>query len=59
MATLRKALGDALNQPDVRAQLAKLDMVYEGLQGDDAARRIQAQGERFARIIKATGMKIE
>lgn len=59
MATLRKALGDALNQPDVRAQLTKLDMVYEGLQGDDAARRISTQGERFARITKATGMKIE
>jgi tripartite-type tricarboxylate transporter receptor subunit TctC len=59
MANLRKVLADALDQPDVRAQLAKLDMVYEGLQGDDAARRISSQGERFARIIKATGMKIE
>jgi len=59
MATLRKAMADALNQPDVRAQLAKLDMVHQGLAGDDAARRISSQGERFARIIKVTGMKIE
>ena len=59
MAVLRKALGDALAQPDVRAQLAQLDMVPEGLVGDDAARRLATQGERFARIIKATGMKIE
>ncbi len=59
MAVLRKALADALNTPDLRAQLGKLDMVHEGLVGEDAARRINTQGERFARIIKATGMKIE
>jgi tripartite-type tricarboxylate transporter receptor subunit TctC len=59
MVVLRRALADALAQPDIRAQLARLDMVPEGLVGDDAARRIAAQGERFARIIRATGMKIE
>ena len=59
MAVLRKALGDALAQPDVKALLAQLDMVPEGLLGDDAARRLATQGERFARIIKSTGMKVE
>lgn len=59
MASLRKALGDVLNQPGVGARVAKLGMVPEGLRDDEAAHRIGTQGERCARIIKSTGMKIE
>jgi tripartite-type tricarboxylate transporter receptor subunit TctC len=59
MAVLHKALTDALQQPDVKAQLAKLDLFVEAETGAEAAERIRAQRERYARIIKATDMKIE
>jgi tripartite-type tricarboxylate transporter receptor subunit TctC len=59
VAVLQKAMLDALAHSDVRAQLANLDLFYEGQTGAAAQTRLTAQGERFARIIKATGMKIE
>jgi tripartite-type tricarboxylate transporter receptor subunit TctC len=59
MAVLHKALTDALQQPDVKAQLAKLDLFVEAETGAEAAERIRAQRERYARIIKSTDMKIE
>ena len=59
MAVLQKAMADALEQPDVKAQLARLDLLVEAESGKPAADRIKAQRMRYARIIKATGMKIE
>jgi tripartite-type tricarboxylate transporter receptor subunit TctC len=59
MAVLQKAMGEALQQPDVKAQLAKLDLFVEAEVGKPAADRIAAQRARYARIIAATGMKIE
>ena len=59
MAVLRQAMAEALIKPDVREQLKNLDLFREGLTGAAAESRLTAQGERFARIIKATGMKIE
>jgi tripartite-type tricarboxylate transporter receptor subunit TctC len=59
MATLQKAMADALAQPDVKAQLAKLDLFVEGQTGAAAVERLRTQGDRYARIIKNTGMKIE
>jgi tripartite-type tricarboxylate transporter receptor subunit TctC len=52
-------MSDALHQPDVKAQLAKLDLFVEAETGAAAQERIRAQRERYARIIKATDMKIE
>jgi tripartite-type tricarboxylate transporter receptor subunit TctC len=59
MAVLQKAMGDALEQPDVKAQLAKLDLFVEAETGKAAEDRISAQRSHYARIIKSTGMKIE
>jgi tripartite-type tricarboxylate transporter receptor subunit TctC len=59
VAVLQKAMLDALGLPDVRTQLANLDLFHEGLAGAAAQARMTAQGERFARIIQATGMRIE
>jgi tripartite-type tricarboxylate transporter receptor subunit TctC len=59
MAVLRQALTDALAKPDVREQLKNLDLFPEGLVGAAAEARLAKQSERFARIIKSTGMKIE
>jgi tripartite-type tricarboxylate transporter receptor subunit TctC len=59
MDTLRKAVVDALAQRDVREQLGKQDMAIESLVGQAAQQRIAHQAQRFARVIKDTGMKIE
>ena len=59
MVVLRKAMADALDQPDVKAQLTKLDLFVEGETGKAAEDSLRTQRERFARIIKATGMKVE
>ena len=59
MMVLRKAVQDALAQPDVQAQLGKLDMFTESLVGADAQQRISKQAQRFGQVIKATGMKID
>jgi tripartite-type tricarboxylate transporter receptor subunit TctC len=59
VAVLQKAMADALQEPDVKAQLAKLDLFVEAQVGKAAQDRIAAQRARYARIIKATGMKIE
>ena len=59
VATLTKALADALAAPDVRERLQKLDMVIEGETGATAEARLAKARERYAATIKATGMKID
>jgi tripartite-type tricarboxylate transporter receptor subunit TctC len=59
LAVLQTAMGEALQQPAVKAQLARLDLFVEAQTGKAAQDRIAAQRSRYARIIKATGMKIE
>ena len=56
---LQKGFADALQRPDTLARLANLDMFYEGLTGDTAARRLTELNQRYGRIIQATGMKVE
>jgi tripartite-type tricarboxylate transporter receptor subunit TctC len=56
---LPPAIAEARAQPDVTAQPAKLDLFVEAQSGAAAAERLRTQGERYARIIKNTGMKIE
>jgi tripartite-type tricarboxylate transporter receptor subunit TctC len=56
---LQKAFSDALKRPDTQAQLLSMDLFYEGLTGADAAKRLSDLSQRYARTIKATGMKVE
>ena len=56
---LRKAMGDALDQPDVKGKLANLDLFVEKTTGSQAQDILDQQRERYARIIKATGMTVE
>jgi tripartite-type tricarboxylate transporter receptor subunit TctC len=56
---LQKGFADALARPDVQARLASLDLFYEGLTGAAAGKRLQDLSDRYARVIKATGMKVE
>jgi tripartite-type tricarboxylate transporter receptor subunit TctC len=57
--TLQRAFADAFARPDMQARMKNLDMHYEGLTGDAAAKRLAELSERYARVIKATGLKVE
>lgn len=57
--TLQKAVAEALARPDMRAKLQGLDMHHEGQQGAAAAKRLADLSERYGRVIRATGMKVE
>lgn len=56
---LQKGILDALKKPDIQARLNTLDMHVEGQTGTQAAKRLADNSERYARIIKATGMKVD
>lgn len=56
---LQRAFADALSRPDLQARMTSLDLHYEGLTGAVAARRLSDLSERYGRVIKATGMKVE
>ena len=56
---LQKAFVEALKRPDTQSQLASMDLFYEGLVGPDAAKRLNDQSQRYGRVVKSTGMKVE
>ena len=56
---LQKAFTDALKRPDTQAQLVSMDLFYEGLTGPEAVKRLSDLSQRYGRIIKSTGMKVE
>jgi len=56
---LQKAFTDALKRSDTQAQLASMDLFYEGLTGAEAVKRLADQSQRYGRVVKSTGMKVE
>jgi len=56
---ITKAVGDALARADVRQRLEVLDLHYEGLAGAAAAKRLAELSDRYGKVIRATGMKVE
>ncbi len=56
---LQKAFTDALKRPDTQGQLAGMDLFYEGLIGPDAVKRLSDQSQRYGRVVKSTGMKVD
>lgn len=59
MQSMQTALINVLNTPEMRKRLSELDMVYEGLTGAAAAKRLNDLSTKYARIAKQTGMKPE
>jgi tripartite-type tricarboxylate transporter receptor subunit TctC len=57
--TLQRAITEALSRPDLQARMTSLDLHYEGLTGAAANKRLSDLSDRYARVIKATGMKVE
>jgi tripartite-type tricarboxylate transporter receptor subunit TctC len=56
---IQKAMMDALARADIRARLDGLDLHYEGLTGTAATKRLADLSERYGKVIRATGMKVE
>ena len=56
---ITKAVADALARQDVRARLDGLDLHYEGLTGAAAGKRLADLSDRYGKVIRATGMKVE
>ncbi len=57
--TLQKAIAALVEKPEFKARLAALDLAYIGLTGKAATDRINQNATQFAKIIKATGMKVD
>lgn len=56
---LQKAIAEALNRPQAQAQLATMELFYEGATGPDASKRLADNSTRYAPVIKKTGMKVD
>jgi len=56
---IQKAMGEALARAEVRARLDGLDLHYEGLTGAAAGKRLAELSERYGKVIRVTGMKVE
>jgi len=50
---------DALSRADIKARLESLDLVVEAETGSTAEQRLKNLRNRYAPIIKSTGMQIE
>ncbi|CAN1514168.1 PBP2_Bug_TTT domain containing protein [Burkholderiaceae bacterium] len=59
MTVLQKAMADALARPDIKARLEAQDLVIEAETGSAAAQHLENLRNRYAPIIKSTGMQIE
>lgn len=57
--TLQRAFAEAFARPDLQARMKSLDMNYEGMTGEAAAKRLSDVSDRYDRVIKATGLKVE
>lgn len=56
---LEQAFAQALTKPEVKQRLRDLDLVYEGLAGAAAGKRLSELSERYGRVVKATGMRVD
>jgi tripartite-type tricarboxylate transporter receptor subunit TctC len=57
--TLQKSVADAFARPDMQSRMLNLDLQYEGLTGAAANQRLAELSDRYGRVIKATGLKVE
>jgi len=56
---LQKAVADALARPEMKEKFTTLDLQYEGLAGAAANKRLAELSDRYGKVIRATGMKVE
>ena len=56
---IQKAMSEALARAEVRARLESLDLFPENVAGAAAAKRLAELSDRYGKVIRATGMKVE
>ena len=56
---IEQAIAAALKQPEVQSRLRSLDLLPEGQTGDEAAKTLAGLSDRYGKVIRATGMKVE
>lgn len=54
--TLAKGITEALQRPDAKERLVKLDLFYEGQTGTAAAQRLASLSARYGQVVRATGI---
>lgn len=59
LASMQKATQAVFQQSALQERIANMDMVYEGLVGAAASKRLNDLSSRYAKIVKATQMKVE
>ena len=59
MDVLQKNITSALQQPEAKERLKSLDMFYEGITGEAAARRLATMSTRYGEIVRNIGMKAQ
>jgi tripartite-type tricarboxylate transporter receptor subunit TctC len=59
LAAMQSAVLDVLKSPAMQDKLAQFDMVSEGLTGPAAHKRLTDLSARYAKVVKATAMKVE
>lgn len=56
---LQTGILEALKRPEFESRLANLDMALEGQTGAEANKRLAETSERYGKLVRATGMKVE
>ena len=59
LAAMQKATQAVFAQAALQERIASMDMVYEGLTDAQASKRLTDLSARYAKIVKATQMKVE
>ena len=59
MQSLQQAMAEALKRSEIQSRLAALDMAVEAQTGAGASQRLAEISERYAKLVRATGMKVE
>jgi len=59
VAAMQKAVLDVVSSPALKERMASMDMRFEGLTGAAATKRLTDLSARYAKIVKATAMKVE
>jgi tripartite-type tricarboxylate transporter receptor subunit TctC len=59
LAAMQKATQAVFQQSALQERIATMDMVYEGLVGAAASKRLNDLSSRYSKIVKATQMKVE
>jgi hypothetical protein len=56
---MQKTTQAVFQQSPLQDRIASMDMVYEGLTGAGASKRLGDLSARYSKIVKATQMKVE